>query len=167
MPFVGTRVTQAIWPELTGVVTYAGAALVGAAIDAQRAEPGAPIPFPLAQTLVSAGALGGGIYGIGSGKAVDFSTGLLFGAGVGLTINLIHSVYDRVSGQARVMRMSDVAALVPRTVAARRLPSPRPGALEALGLRGKQAALVGGRTEEELAVVTGVPARVQRISRYE
>ena len=169
MAFAMSRVQDAIWPEIMGVVTYAGGVLVGAAIDAAAADraiaAGKPPPYPWGQTLVSWGTLGGGAYGIGVGASPDFSRGLFFASGVGITVNLVRDIYQRVSAAplAQTDRISDVFALVPRkmaTVAAR-------SSGQTITRRTLITTKGGGGGDGAEYVLGGVPAGVATGLRYE
>lgn len=112
MAFSMTRVREVIWPEALGVATYIGAEVLAAAWDVTRKN-GAQA-YPAAQTAVTAAALGGGLLALGYGRAKDFATGLVFASGIGLMATTARSLYDRASNQPQVVRMEDMAALVPR-----------------------------------------------------
>lgn len=123
MQFAASRIQAAIWPEVMGVVTFCGAQLVAASIDASRAEKAKEeakeAPYPIFQTLVTGASLLGGMAGIGYNRAPDFSKGLLFASGVGLMTKATIVIYDKATGQAVTTKFSDITALVPRQVKAR------------------------------------------------
>ena len=102
MAFVGARVWEALWPEITGVVAYSAAKLVAGTIDVKLG--GAWAEHQSANRLVTWGALGGGALALGYNVAPDFAKGLVFASGVGMVDNFMSMLYARVSqsGAARV-----------------------------------------------------------------
>lgn len=175
--FVGSRIQNALWPEIMGVLTYAGSALVAAAMDAARVpEDGTP-GTPWIQNGVTAVSLIGGTVALGYGKAPDFAKGLIFGSGAGLALTLMRSVYDRVGGQPTAVKMSDVGALVPRRIQVTpALPSARGRTVETLGAarraeRTGQLSPNGADAQREVSDLLGlkgpVPAAVATDPRYQ
>ena len=131
MAFEATRVRDALWPEALGVGTYVVAELVGASVDSRMKWMNG---YPVVQTGITAIALVGGIAMVGFNKAPGFSKGLVYGAGIGLVVNLVSGLYQAATKQSTKLRLSDVAALVPRRV----------GALPAGGAGGAQLPPGGG-----------------------
>jgi len=111
--FVGTRVQEAVWPEGLGVGAYALSQLVAASVDGAIKD---KIDYPITQTGTTALALGVGIRNVGANVAPDFSKGLIYGAGVGLVVNLVRGLYELVRKEPVRTRLTDIAALVPRKV---------------------------------------------------
>lgn len=111
--FVGTRVQEAVWPEGLGVGAYAMSQLVAASIDGAIKD---KIDYPIVQTGTTVAALGIGIRNVGANVAPGFSTGLLYGAGVGLVVNLVRGLYELVRKEPVRTKLTDIAALVPRKV---------------------------------------------------
>ncbi|MBT9160985.1 MAG: hypothetical protein DDT26_02282 [Dehalococcoidia bacterium] len=105
------RVGQALWPEVTGMAAAAGVQMIAAAID-ERWE---GQERPIAQTVASAGILGGSAYAISVNAAPEFFRGVLYlGVGMGV-INLSRWLIERAKAQPdRVVGGMDIFALVPR-----------------------------------------------------
>lgn len=115
--FQGARIAEAVWPEVLGVGTYAVGELVAASIDAAMVE---TYSYPIAQTTVTGLSLGGGLLGVGYNWAPGFSTGLIYGSGIGIFVNVVRSLYEAATRKPARMRPEDFAALVPRRVGALR-----------------------------------------------
>lgn len=119
------RVGQALWPEATGMAAAAGVQMIAAAID-ERWE---GQESPVAQTIATAGILGGSAYAIAVDAAPEFFRGVLyFGAGA-MIVNISRWLIERARAQPdRVVGGMDIFALVPRRLGAgaqvRRIESP-------------------------------------------
>ena len=109
------RVGQALWPEATGMAAAAGVQMIAAAID-ERWE---AQESPIAQTIATAGVLGGSAYAISVNAAPEFFRGVLYlGVGMGI-INLSRWLIERAKAQPdRVVGGMDTFALVPRRLGA-------------------------------------------------
>lgn len=115
--FAMARVKDAIWPEALGIFTYAGAQLVAAAIDAARQkkniDAGKPAGTPWIQYGVTALALGGGAYAVGTDRMPGFAKGAMYAAIGGVAVNVATYVYDKAT-KVEAMSFTDVLAMVPR-----------------------------------------------------
>ena len=113
--FQVARVKEAVWPEALGVGSYVAGELVMAQVDTAmnvRFK-----GYPITQTALTAVSLVGSIWAIGKGKAVGFFKGVLYGAAVGLIVNLTRSLYEWATKKMTRMRVRDMGALVaPRVV---------------------------------------------------
>lgn len=112
--FVGTRVKEALWPELLGIAAYAGGELVLANVDAAMATQFKN--YPVAQTLGTAAAIAGSVIAIGKDKAPEFSKGVLYGSIVGMVVNLVRSLWDYAKKEVPGTSITQIAALIPRKV---------------------------------------------------
>lgn len=113
--FQGARIAEAVWPEILGVGTYAVGELVAASIDSAMKG---TYTYPVAQTGVTGICLVGGVAGVGYNWAPGFSTGLIYGSGIGIFVNLVRSLYEAATKQPARMRPEDFPALIPRRVGA-------------------------------------------------
>jgi hypothetical protein len=115
--FAMARVKDAIWPEVLGIFTYAGAQLVAASLDAARqkknTDAGLPAGTPWIQYGVTALALGGGAYAVGTDRMPGFAKGAMYAAIGGVAVNVATYVYNRATKQPTTS-FADVLALVPR-----------------------------------------------------
>lgn len=127
MAFRAERIREAIWPELLGVGTYAGAEIVAAAIDGARETKEG---YPSAQTITTGVALIGGAVGLAYNWAPEFSKGLLYGSGVGMVLTGARLLYDWATRQPARIRGEDFPALIPRRVGALSPGSPAGGGLK-------------------------------------
>jgi hypothetical protein len=149
--FVGTRVKDALWPELLGIAAYAGGELVLANVDAAISTQ--VNGYPLAQTLGTAAAIGGSIVAIGKNMAPDFCKGVLYASIVGMVVNLVRSLWEMTKNESTQTAITDIAALIPRRVA--------PALTQA-----QKAALQSARNKVALAAAgakvagVGVPAAI-------
>lgn len=115
MAFAISRVGEAYWPEGLGIATAGGGMLVGtvidSAIDAKR---------PYAQWGTTGAGIALSVYMVGSGKAPEFSKGLLLGETCLVFFNLLRYLYTKVSKEVvpGVSEASDILALVPRSAPA-------------------------------------------------
>ncbi len=125
MAFQAERVKEAVYPEIFGIGSYVVAELVGAAVDSRLKWMNG---YPVFQTGITAVALMGGLAMVGYDKAPGFSKGLVYGSGVGLIVNLVSGLYQAATKQPAKLKLSDVAALVPRRVGA--LPAGGGGSLK-------------------------------------
>ncbi len=114
--FVGARIKDVFWPEILGITAYAGTQLIGATIDSKwqpiKTAQGA---YPLTQTIFTVGTIGASMWAIGNGKAVDLSKGMLYGATIGIVINLITGLYE-MAKSGTTMKIKQLAALIPTSV---------------------------------------------------
>lgn len=113
--FQAERVKDSVWPEGLGIAAYLAAELIAASIDSRLKLMNG---YPVTQTAVTGVALAGGIAMVGYNVAPGFSKGLVYGSGVGLIANLVSGLYQAATKQSAKIRLSDVAALVPRRIGA-------------------------------------------------
>jgi hypothetical protein len=113
MNFSTQAVTEAVWPELTGVLAYGIGALGSSWVDGYMADEGGA-PGLMAQNIWTFGSLAGGAYLIGSRKNVDFGKGLVFGSGVGVLLNTMRMIYEKAQAQIPIDPVK-LGALVPRS----------------------------------------------------
>ena len=148
--FEGARVSEALWPEVMGIAAYAGGQLAMASVDAAMRDAG-KYQYPIAQTAGTAVALGTGVACIGKNWAMDFSKGLLYAASVGLVVNLVRGLWEYGKKAPARMKMSDIAALIPRKVGV--LPAGMPPGLTAA----QQAALKAAQARAMAAAAVSTP----------
>lgn len=113
--FEATRLRDAVWPEILGVGTYAVGELVAASIDSAMKD---TYTYPVAQTAITGICLVGGVVAIGYDAAPGFSTGLIYGSGIGMVVNLVRGLYEAATKQPVRVRPEDFPALMPRKVGA-------------------------------------------------
>lgn len=154
--WVGTRVTEAVWPEALGVLAYGGAELGAAAIDVGLTPEGQPVKA-IAQNTVTGLAVIGSAVALGYGKATDFSKGLLFGSSVGVVLTLLRIAYERATAvpAGEQTRIGALGAMIPRQVGrikAARTPAGLPRARTQLPIGAAQTALQVARryADEEI-----------------
>jgi hypothetical protein len=134
--FVGSRVKEALWPELLGIGAYALGELALANVDAKIAT--SVKGYPVAQTVGTVAAIAGSVIAIGKDKAPEFSRGVLYGGIVGIVVNLARSLWDMAkTGTPASASIAQVAALIPSKVVP--------------GLTGAQQAALQGARQRALA----------------
>jgi hypothetical protein len=135
--FVGSRVKEALWPELLGIGAYALGELALANVDAKIAT--SVKGYPVAQTAGTVAAIAGSVIAIGKDKAPEFSRGVLYGSIVGIVVNLVRSLWEMTkTGVPASASIAQVAALIPMRVTAP-------------GLTGAQQAALQGARQKALA----------------
>lgn len=112
--FVGTRVTEKLWPEGLGVATFGLCLLGAAAADTALKERTAG--KLICQNTCTVGTLVGSIVAIAKNWNPEFMTGMLYGSGVGVVINALRYLYERAAGAEVRTLGRDVLTLIPRRV---------------------------------------------------
>lgn len=124
MAFETARLKEELLLPAAGALTFLTAEVLAASIDAKRAD-----AKPYAQEGVTAVALVGSLYAIGSKKVSKFAVGALLGAGVGIAANALKWGYDTVTKQAAHINPADMAATIaPRMVG--QMPAGKGGGLK-------------------------------------
>lgn len=112
MAFETARLKEELLLPAAGALTFLTAELLAASIDSKKAD-----ARPYAQEGVTAVALVGSLYAIGSRKVTKFAVGALLGSMVGIAANALKWGYDTVTKQATHINPADLAATIaPRRV---------------------------------------------------